>query len=64
VPNRVIRLLALALAAAVALIVAMIAGWLAWLADNPVPAAVLTAGGAFAGTLALALVVLAAAREP
>ncbi|MCM3886658.1 hypothetical protein [Frankia sp. R82] len=54
----VIKLLALALAAMVALCVAIVAGVLTRLTGVPVAQAVLDGGTAFGGTLALALAVL------
>lgn len=47
-----------------AVIVGIVAGWLTWLGDHAVPAAVLSGGAGFAATMALGISVMKALRAP
>ena len=56
-PNAAISALWVAICILLALFIGVAAGILAWLAGQDPPAAILTGGGAFGGSLALALMI-------
>jgi hypothetical protein len=61
-PDSAVKALWVALCMMLALLVGVAAGVLAWLGGQHVPSAILIGGGAFGGTLTLALMVMNALR--